>query len=581
MCGILALLNCDALTTRGTSSYRKALEAGQCRGPDETKVNCVQDVELVFHRLSINGLDNGSGQPMKYNGISWICNGEIYNHKELWQAIGKAPLTGSDCEVIGPLFEAFGMQQTLRMLDGVFSLVLHSFNNDTEYPDEVYIARDPLGVRPLFMGKCDFAANGKLAFASEAKVLVALDCLPSTILPFPPGTFYKYTKSFTPNSRWTLGQMPKVYHSFNVSPSTLVVPHVDQNSCLSGVVPGIYSSFIQSIKKRVANTDREIACLLSGGLDSSLVSAVVQSLSSTPIHTYSIGMPGSQDLVNARIVANHIGSNHHEIVISKEEFLNAICEVIKCIESYDITTVRASVGNYLIGREIAASSNAKVIFNGDGSDEVTGGYIYFLEAPSDLEFDCECRRLLEDIHLYDVLRSDRCISDHGLETRTPFLDRSFVQNYLDVPAFIRNPRSKDAADIWSSAESIYRDTGNTMVAEAIHRRPEKLLLRYTIQTMNPDLLPAQVLWRGKEAFSDGVSGNEPWHEIIKQKLRAPAFSDLYGQGLKGETPEETYYRVLFEAHYQECTHLIPYRWMPKWVDTEDPSARTIKSYTAR
>ena len=250
----------------------------------------------------------------------------------------------------------------------------------------------------------------------------------------------------------------------------------------------IKHSLINAVKKRVNNTDREITCLLSGGLDSSLIAALVRKVTKNkPLHTWSIGLKGSEDLKYAKIVADHIGSIHHSIQLEEEEFLNAIEKVIYDIESYDTTTVRASVGNWLISKYIKEKSDAKVVFNGDGSDEVTGGYMYFHCAPDELEFDKECRRLLNDIHFFDVLRSDRSISSHGLEARTPFLDRSFVQTYLSIPHEIR-----------------YHPKNNQC---------EKYLLREAFRSMG--ILPNKILFRTKEAFSDGVSKQaRSWFQII-------------------------------------------------------------------
>lgn len=201
------------------------------------------------------------------------------------------------------------------------------------------------------------------------------------------------------------------------------------------------NKLIYAVKKRViGTTDRPVACLLSGGLDSSLIVALVSKFYPGKLETYSIGMKGSEDLKYAEVVAEYIESNHTSIIVSEEDFLEAIPEVIKAIESYDTTSVRASVGNYLIGKYIAKHSTAKVIFNGDGSDELAGGYLYFHAAPNNIEFDRECKRLLTDIHAFDVLRSDKCISSHGLEPRTPFLDRGWVDYYLSIPTDIRKPK---------------------------------------------------------------------------------------------------------------------------------------------
>ena len=303
------------------------------------------------------------------------------------------------------------------------------------------------------------------------------------------------------------------------------------------------------VKKRVVGTtDRPVACLLSGGLDSSLITALVNKFYATELETYSIGMEGSEDLINAKKVAKHLGTKHTEIILTPQEFWDAIPEVIKAIESYDTTTVRASVGNYLIGKYISEHSDAKVIFNGDGSDEVAGGYLYFLKAPDSYEFDKECRRLLKDIHTFDVLRSDKSISSNGLEPRTPFLDKSFVEMYLNVPLKLRDPRY---------------DKENPKM--------EKYFLRNVVETFAPELLPKEILWRTKEAFSDGVSGNAgSWFEIIKERAQYQITDIKFLQEKINSpiTPEQKYYRSIFDKNYPNSAHVLPYFWMPKYVNQQ-------------
>jgi asparagine synthase (glutamine-hydrolysing) len=247
----------------------------------------------------------------------------------------------------------------------------------------------------------------------------------------------------------------------------------------------------RAVEKRVLVTDRPIACLLSGGLDSSLITALVNeyhhNISDEPLETYSIGLEGSEDLRCAKIVADYLGTKHTEIVLTEQEFLDAIPQVIYAIESYDTTTVRASIGNWLLGKYISEHSDAKVIFNGDGSDELAGGYLYMNYAPDNIEFDKESRRLLSDNYLFDVLRSDKSISSNGLEPRTPFLDRAFTNYVLSIPPYFRNHKNFSA--------------------------PEKNLLRtafsstYFLNNEGKQLLPNDILWRKKEAFSDGVSSH--------------------------------------------------------------------------
>jgi asparagine synthase (glutamine-hydrolysing) len=292
-----------------------------------------------------------------------------------------------------------------------------------------------------------------------------------------------------------------------------------------------------------------VAALLSGGLDSSLIAALVAKelrlAGAPPLETYSIGMQGSQDLHYARMVAKWIGSNHMEVIVTPQEFFDAIPDVIKDIESYDTTTVRASVGNWLLGKVIAVQSEAKVVFNGDGSDEVWGSYLYFFNAPSNHAYEAEVTRLLKDMHMFDVLRSDRCISSHGLEPRTPFLDREFVAVARSVATDLRRPLKGS--------------------------HPEKWLMRMAFDN---SLLPKEVLWRKKEAFSDGVSGtDQSWYQIA-QKM---AEEKLAGKNFTDGTAEKCYYRMIYEEIYGASTAKVnvPYFWMPRWSKTTDPSARTL------
>jgi len=313
-----------------------------------------------------------------------------------------------------------------------------------------------------------------------------------------------------------------------------------------------------SVKKRVLVTDRPIACLLSGGLDSSLITALVSlelknKNPDTKLNTFSIGFLGSEDLRHAKIVADYIGTNHTEIIIDEEKFFNTIPIVIKAIESYDTTTVRASVGNYLLGEYISKNIDAKVIFNGDGSDELCGGYLYMNLAGDSIEFDKETRRLLKDIHLFDVLRSDKCISSHGLEPRTPFLDRSFVNYYLSIHPSIR--------------------------FHTQHSQIEKYLLRsaFSIDMFGKKLLPDEILWRKKEAFSDGMNKQKSLSSIIEDNIRV--LPDLEKINIvNADTLEKKYYRYLFDIFYPNCSNIIPYFWMPKYTKATDPSAKTLDIY---
>ena len=536
MCGIFAVLSSNI---KGDGDFEKQnFHKGKNRGPENSVFKKINDKTLFgFHRLAINGYANPeSEQPIELEDCVLICNGEIYNWNYLHRTLNIPTKTGSDCESIIHLYKKFGIAYTLNMLDGVFAFLLFD-----KIKNKIYVARDPYGVRPLF---CSYNKASEehfyYVFSSELKMMTHMI------------TDHVYSgKQFTPGSYMEINmnngkQLSKQY--FLSVCSEIPGYHLTEyyHEC-------IRNSLIAAVNKRVKNTDREVACLLSGGLDSSLITALVAKALPDPsnLKTWSIGMIGSEDLRYAEMVAEHIGTDHHSIILSKQEFLDAIPEVIYTIESYDTTTVRASVGNWLISKYIRENSDAKVVFNGDGSDEVTGGYMYFHLAENALEFDQECKRLLKDICYFDVLRSDRSISSHGLEARTPFLDKNFVHMYLSIPAEVRFIEMKGT-------------------------KIEKYLLRDAFDKTN--LLPHNVLWRTKEAFSDGVSTQqESWFETI-QNFAKEKYKDM---NMDGPTAEKYWYRELFNQYYPNCKEVIPYMWMPKFVDATDASARTLDIYKSK
>lgn len=607
MCGIFGLLNNKQ--TFDDTLVMEAFNHGANRGPEDSKLaRYSEKLVLGFKRLAINGLTASSSQPMNIGGVTLICNGEIYNYKELYEEMGITPTTGSDCEVIIRMYKKYGFEYTVEMLDGVFALMILD-ESDMSSDPVIYVARDPFGVRPLYVLEVDITNDVTLvpsrnsgtndcvvtteriiAFASEVKMLAPLigssgqmkwcqsdiSSVPInrrmcgnqktfSIKPFTPGTFSSYTKTFLVNSEWHQNVSNKCF--FKVSPPK---PLVNEKS----VREGIFNHLDAAVRKRVlGTTERPVACLLSGGLDSSIIAALVNKYYSNTerrLKTFCIGMSGSEDVKQARNVAHHLGTDHTEIIFGPDEMFNAIPEVIKMIESYDTTTVRASVGNYLIGKYISDNTDAKVVFNGDGSDEVTGGYLYLLKAPNNLAFDKECRRLVADIHTFDVLRSDRCISSNGLEPRTPFLDKSFVDYYLSLPIRLRNPNSNACAD-----EDEDGDANNSCC--------EKYLLRKAIDENAPGLLPQNIIWRTKEAFSDGVSGaQQSWFEVIQKKVESMKFNvpTTWTHNMP-QTLEQTYYRTIYDSLYPGTAQTIPYFWMPKFVKANDCSARTLEIYSER
>jgi asparagine synthase (glutamine-hydrolysing) len=464
-------------------------------------------VSLGFTRLAINGLGDGGEQPFEHedDGIKLVCNGEIYNHVELRHKYDLSESGDGDCGILIDLIQKIGFANACREIDGVFVMIYVA-------RDFVFIARDPFGVRPLFHARYE----GSHIWSSEVKGFPAGAI---NIRPFPPGTYSVYYRG---NGAF---HDAKRFHTTSiVSLDAFRTPRIS-HYCLR-------DALVRAVQKRVMNTERPIAALLSGGLDSSLVASIAASElrpRGIKLRTFSIGMIGSPDLKYARKVADYIGSTHTAIVVSPEDFRDAVPHVIRDIESYDITTVRASVGNWLLGKYIKEHTDCKVILNGDGSDEIGGGYLYMRKAPSDAHFDAETLRLLSEIHMFDVLRSDRCMAAHGLEARTPFLDKQVVQTWLSIPVELRTSRS----------------------------RMEKAILREAFELC--ELLPPEVLWRRKEAFSDGVNrdgATQKWYE---------------------RPDEAAYYRELFDRDYAHAAKVIPHMWMPKWVETSDPSATSYLS----
>lgn len=517
------------------------------------------DITMGFTRLAINGCNENGMQPFQKSQIAWMCNGEIYNWRSIAAEHNFLEPSGSDCEVLGDLYAKYqdNLISLFRSLDGVFAIVIVDLERK-----RLIVARDPYGVRPLYIGtkflykhengNTFTIGTSNVMFASEFKALLHIN---DTIVPFPPGSYQVWD---------IVSKKMIVSEKYHTTPwltnplFTLSNPNGLDMACMA-----LRFALEDAVAKRMM-TERPVAALLSGGIDSSLIASLVQKqlrrLNLPPLKTFSIGMPGSTDLKFARKVADWIGSDHTEIVMTPKEFFNAIPNVIYSIETYDTTSVRASVGNWLVSKEIRKRCDAKVVFNGDGSDEVFGSYLYFYNAPNDRAFEEEVSRLLDDIHLFDVLRSDRSISSHGLEPRTPFLDKQFVNVARSVATYWRRP---------------YKG-----------RQMEKWILRRAFD--DNMTLPHEVLWRRKEAFSDGVSSQEKsWYEEIQDRVKEFVPEDWKEKAersythLPPQTPEQYYYRYSFEAQFGKASvqTCVPYFWMPKWSPgATDPSARTLAVY---
>ena len=520
MCGIFAYLNNEM----DNNSLEEMFQHGKNRGPEQSIFKQVNTkLFLGFHRLAINGLNVESSQPIHYNNYTLIANGEIFNYKSLVERHQFVMNTQSDCEVILHMYEKFGCE-SFKYLNGEFSFLLCDGN-------KVIICRDTFGIRPLYINQ----SNKGIFFSSVLKGVMHEDLSINDIYSFTPGTYsvYEYKNNNYIFQSNTCYRNVYEYRPLNMSKSEMMKES--------------YSLLKESIIRRIETSERDLCCLLSGGLDSSIVSAISSEYYKSigkKLHTFSIGLEHSEDLIYARILAKHIDSEHHEVICSEQTFIDSIPYVIKDVESYDTTTIRASVGNWLIGKHISENTDFKVVLNGDGADELMGGYLYFNSCPSQSEFHDECVRLLKNIHYFDVLRSERSISSHGLESRTPFLDIAFVEHYLSIPIHYRKGSC------------------------------EKEFIREAIQENNVNLLPFNILWRKKEAFSDGVSGQQrAWFQIIHESLHQHDLNEN-----DEFTKEQFYYRNVFNNEYSDCFHLIPYYWMPKYSSTSDPSARTLSIY---
>ena len=499
------------------------------RGPDNTNILKFKFnkyyINCVFHRLAIIDVAHGN-QPFEYKDLNrnviLLCNGEIYNYLDIINNYNLE--TKSDCHVILDLYLSRGIENTVKELDGEFAFILLDIYDSENL--KLYYCRDRFGIRPLF----SFIDESGFYFSSELKGL-----------PF--------------NG---LGHQiePRTVFSFNISESSIKSDYfhyykIGENSLSSDndVYTKIRESLIKSVQKRL-QSERDIGALLSGGLDSSLVCAIAARILKNEgkrLKTFSIGIEeSSPDIQNARKVAEFINSEHHEIIIPIEEWLECLKVIPKIIESYDITTVRATTGQFLIAKWIKENTNVKVLLVGDGSDEIAAGYRYFGNAPTSIESHEECIRLLSNIHYYDVLRCDRGISSFGLECRVPFLCHNFVDLYLSI-----NPNDR----CFKSGFKI-----------------EKELLRKSFE--NENILPREVLFRLKEAFSDGISNvKKSFFEYITDFV-SKNDSDIG----KFPTKEAKFYYDVFIEAYPNNYEFNGY-WLPKWSgEIMEPSARCLPNY---
>ena len=497
------------------------------RGPDMSNFSETAEGYVGFHRLAIMGLNAAGMQPFYRGGNFVVCNGELYGFRKVkreLEEMGYSFISDSDCEILLPLYELYGTDMFAR-LDAEFACVIYDAKTRS------YIAaRDPIGIRPLYYG---YMADGKIAFASEPKNLVSV--VEGQILPFPPGHYYKDGKFVC------YLDLTRVHTVIHDDPET--------------VCKNIREKLIAGVEKRL-DADAPVGFLLSGGLDSSLVCAIAQKLLPRPIRTFAVGMrKDAIDLKYAREVADYIGSEHTEIYMTREDVLESLEFVIKSLGTYDITTIRASMGMYLLCRQIHLSTNVRVLLTGEISDELFG-YKYTDFAPSPEEFQKESEKRVRELHMYDVLRADRCISVNSMEARVPFGDIDFVKYVMAVdPARKMNVYGKG-----------------------------KYLLRRAFE--EGDYLPRDILFREKAAFSDAVG-----HSMVDD-LKAHAeekygddweqIAQKYAYHAKPFTKESLLYREIFEKYYPGQAKMIADFWMPnkQWegCNVNDPSARVLSNY---
>lgn len=520
MCSIMGY--CDCCDTY--YDFKKGFDKTISRGPDDSRIIDTGKGLLGFHRLSIMGLTPDGMQPFELDGSYVVCNGEIYGYEKIKEKLSKKYKfkSGSDCEILLPMYREYGTDM-FAMLDAEFALII--FDGKA---GKYIAARDPIGIRPLYYG---YDKKGVILFASEAKNLVGM-C--DRVMPFPPGHYYIDGKFV---QYCDIADVKEICHD-----------------SLETVCKKIHDKLIAGVEKRLV-ADAKVGFLLSGGLDSSLVCAIAAKKSDKPIKTFAIGMSEDAiDLKYAKQVADYIGSDHTEVIMTKEQVLSELEKVVSVLGTYDITTVRASMGMYLLCKWIHENTDIRVLLTGEISDELFG-YKYTDFAPSAEEFQKESQKRVRELHMYDVLRADRCISVNSLEARVPFGDLDFVKYVMSVdPAKKMNVYGKG-----------------------------KYLLRHAFEG---DYLPHDILYREKAAFSDAVGHSmvdylkeyangfytdEEFEEKKKKYTHAVPF-----------TKESLLYRELFEKYYPGQSDMVVDFWMPnkawKGCNVNDPSARVLSNY---
>lgn len=522
MCGIMGYCGKSASMQAFERGFQKTIS----RGPDQSRIIELPSGIIGFHRLAIMGLTESGMQPFGLDSDYVVCNGEIYGFEKIKEKLEEKYtfVSQSDCEVLLPMYREYGVDM-FSMLDAEFACIIYDGRKD-----KYIAARDPIGIRPLYYG---YDNEGTIVFASEAKNLVGIV---GEIMPFPPGHYYEDGKFVCYND---ITKVEKVCYDD-----------------IDTICASIKAKLVAGVEKRLV-ADAKVGFLLSGGLDSSLVCAIAAKKSDKPIRTFAIGMSEDAiDLKYAKQVADYIGSDHTEVIITKQDVLDALEEVIAMLGTYDITTIRASMGMYLICKAIHQNTDIRVLLTGEISDELFG-YKYTDFAPNAEAFQQEAVKRVRELHMYDVLRADRCISVNSLEARVPFGDLDFVKYVMAIdPAKKLNVYNKG-----------------------------KYLLR---RAFEGDYLPYDILYREKAAFSDAVG-----HSMVDylKEYAESQFTDERFEQEKSKyshaqpfTKESLLYREIFEKYYPHQSGMVVDFWMPnkEWegCNVNDPSARVLSNYGA-
>lgn len=556
MCGIIAFFGSGSESESGRdmdkfrSHFLELSKRIRHRGPDWNGIYSVEGKPILIghERLSIVSPESGSQPIVSNDGLQILSvNGEIYNYKELYSNVLLDKYTNqslSDCEVVMHLYREFGID-TAKMLDGIYAFVLYNENTN-----DVYIARDPIGIIPLY---CGWTSRGEFMVASECKCLID-EC--ETIQVFPPGNCISFNANNLPRPDTFTTHLTQFYNPLYKTSGFIELGNEcdsEREVSMKKTLKSIRESLEASVRKRLM-ADVPFGVLLSGGLDSSLIASITSRIiKEKPVnnwgqqlHSFSIGLKGAPDLLAAREVADALGTIHHEFTFTVQDGIDAIKDLIWHLETYDVTTIRASTPMYLLSRKVK-SLGIKMVLSGEGADEVFGGYLYFHQAPNNEEFHNECLKRVENLHHFDCLRANKSTMAWGVEARVPFLDQSFLNTVMTV-----SPELK------------------------CKNRIEKWCLREAFNTPDDPYLPDSILWRQKEQFSDGVGYNwiDSLREYADSQVEDGDFETARENDKHLRTKEAVWYKRIYDSLF---TRELPIkRWIPR-TDWEgvgyDPSGR--------